>query len=112
EDRIVLVESDAHRVPPQHQVRDPVKRSAPNAMNVLAAGQSLDPPQHFPRRAVRKSLQQNPLRRYALLDQISNTVSDRPRLPRPRTRNDERRLRRRSNDAKLLFVQLALVPCQ
>ena len=54
----------------------------------------------------------DPLRRDALLDQISDAISDRTRLPGSRTGDDQCRFRLRRDDAKLLFVQLLLVSRQ
>ena len=56
-----------------------------------------------------KCREQYPLRRNALFDQISDAIGDRPRFSRARTGNNKRRFRLGSDNAKLLFVQLALV---
>ena len=108
EDRVTWVETDAHRVTAKHQIRDAVKRPAPNAVNVLAAGQSLDTSEHLPCGAIGKCREQNPLRRYALLDQVSDAIGDRPRFARARTGDYQRGLRLRRYDANCSSLSSAL----
>ena len=112
EDRVVRFKADRHRVPPQDEIRDAVKRPAPDAMHILRAGQRLDAPQHLARRAVGKCREHNSLRRNAVLDQIRDAIGDRPRLARARTGDDKRGLRLGRDDAKLLFVKFAAVTSQ
>ena len=84
----------------EDEIGYPVKRPAPHAMDVLAAGERLDPPQHLAGRAVCKCSKQDPLRRNTLLDQIRNAVRDRPRLPAARTGNDQGGLRFGGNNSE------------
>jgi hypothetical protein len=96
-------------MPPQHQVRYAMERSAPYAVDILRSGQRFHPSQHFACGPIGKRREHYPLRCDTLLDQISDPVRDRTRFPRSRTRDNERRFRLRSNNAKLPFVQLLLV---
>jgi hypothetical protein len=104
ENRIIRIENRWKRRVSQNQIGDAVKRSAPDFMDVLRAGQIFDAPQHFARGAIGKSREQNSLRRNALFDQISDAVSYRARFARSRARDDERGFRFRRDDAKLLGV--------
>jgi hypothetical protein len=110
--RVVRIVTDRSSMTPQHEIRDAMKCSAPYTMDVLRSRQSFDASQHLARRPIRECREHDPLRRNALLDEISDSISDRPRLTRACTGHNERGFRLRSHNAKLLLVQLAFVTSQ
>ena len=107
EDGIVGIKSERDGVTAKGEIADPVKCPAPNFVDVLRTSQRFNPSQHLAGRAIGECCEENSLWRYALFDQIRDTISDRPRLPRTSSCNHQRSFRG-AVKPKLLLVQLIL----
>ena len=112
EDRIALVISDTRGMAAKYQVGDTVKRSSPDAVDVIRAGKRLDPAKHFAGRPIGECGQQYALRRNTLFDQICHSVSDRTSFARSGTGNHECRFGRSGHHAKLLVIELTFIAGQ
>ena len=91
-------------VAPQKPRANRMERSRPNRLRRVP-DHLLRPLQHLPRRAVGEREKKNPLRRYALFDQIRDTVHQCPRLARPRRREYQQGAPSRRRRRALLRIQ-------
>ena len=96
------------RVLAQQAVADGVKRPTPEPADIVRQ-QRGDADEHFPRGLVGEGEQENAVRGYALLQQISHAISERARFARARARNHQRGSRRRGNGGVLLLIELARI---
>ena len=92
------------RVPPQDPAADRVEGPRPQVRGIVRH-QIADPLDHFTRRFIREGQQQHLLRVQPVVQQPGHPVSQRPRFPRPRPRDDKRLPRRRGNGFVLLRIQ-------
>ena len=95
-------------MPAQHSISDRVKRAAPEPAGIHRQ-KIRDAIEHLPRGLVRESEQQDIARVDPVLEQISDAISQRARLPAARAGDDQQRTRRRGHRRELLLIQLRRV---
>ncbi len=115
------LQADGAAVHAEQSGCDGVKRAAPQLFSAEPApacavflGEVIHPPQnaihpphHLTGRSARKCQQQNPRRIHAAGDQVSDTMGERRRLTRPRSRDNEQRIATMFGGGALLLVEAA-----